>query len=141
MQTVNPKYKSPNCITMGGMHDCTIKPYTQSLTLILSIAMTLNTEFKSGYVMIHLGCPELKDLMMELRTVDWYELGIQLDVPADQLGTIDRENPTEARKMAKVLQYWLSNETASWEKVITALERIGGYGNIVATLQSNYSIR
>ena len=84
--------------------------------------------------------PELRDLVIELKTVDWYELGIQLNVPADQLGTIERENPTESRKMAKVLQYWLNNETATWAKVINALERIGGYGNIVATLRSNYVI-
>ena len=76
--------------------------------------------------------------MVELKTVDWYDLGIQLNVPADQLETIERENPTESRRMAKVLQYWLDNETASWEKVINALERIGGHGNIVATLRSNY---
>ena len=84
--------------------------------------------------------PELRDLVVELKTVDWYELGIQLNVPADQLGNIDRENPTESRKMAKVQQYWLNNETASWEKVIIALERIGGYANIVATVRSKYDI-
>ena len=76
--------------------------------------------------------------MVELKTVDWYDLGIQLNVPVDQLGTIERENPTESRRMAKVLQYWLDNETASWVKVINALERIGGHGNIVATLRSKY---
>ena len=76
--------------------------------------------------------------MVELKTVDWYDLGIQLNAPADQLETIERENPTESRRMAKVLQYWLDNETASWEKVIDALERIGGHGNTVTTLRSKY---
>ena len=77
---------------------------------------------------------------MELKTVEWYDLGIQLNVPVDQLRTIERENPTESRKMAIVLQYWLDNETASWEKVVNALERIGGHGNIVATLRSKYVV-
>ena len=76
--------------------------------------------------------------MVELKTVDWYDFGIQPNVSTNQLGTIERENPTESRRMAIVLQYWLDNETASWEKIINALERIGGYGNIVATLRSKY---
>ena len=101
----------------------------------------MNSYWGCGQVFLYIivDCsPELRDLVIELKTVDWYELGIQLNVPADQLGAIDRENPTESRKMAKVLQYWLNNETASWEKVINALERIGGYGNIIASLQSKY---
>ena len=76
--------------------------------------------------------------MIELKTVDWYELGIQLNVPAHQLKAIRRENPTEPMKMAEVLQYWLDNETATWEKIIEALQRIGGHGNVVASLQSKY---
>ena len=77
--------------------------------------------------------------MIELKTVDWYEVGIQLNVPAQQLKTIRRENSTESMKMAEILQYWLDNETATWEKIIVALERIGGYGNIVASLRSKYT--
>ena len=84
--------------------------------------------------------PELRDLVIELKTVDWYDLGIQLNVPAHQLKIISRENPTESMKMAEVLQYWLDNETAAtWENVIEALERISGYGNIVAAIRSNYN--
>ena len=79
--------------------------------------------------------------MIELKTVDWYELGIQLNVPAHQLKAIRRENPNESTKMAEVLQYWLDNETGTWEKIIKALERIGGYGNnIVASLRSKYTV-
>ena len=76
--------------------------------------------------------------MIELKTVDWYEVGIQLNVPAHQLKTIKRENSTESMRMAEILQYWLDNETATWEKIIDALERIGDYGNIVASLRSKY---
>ena len=77
--------------------------------------------------------------MIELKTVDWYDIGIQLSVPAHQLKTISRENPTVSRKMAEVLQYWLDNETATWEKVLVALERVGGHGNIVAVIRSKYN--
>ena len=49
---------------------------------------------------IALDCvPKLKDLVYELRGVDWNELGIQLDVPAHTLNSISRDNPTVARKL------------------------------------------
>ena len=76
--------------------------------------------------------------MIELKQVEWYELGIQLDVPAHLLKAIERENPTESRRMADMLQYWLGNETATWQKIIEALERIGDYGNTVSSLRSKY---
>ena len=76
--------------------------------------------------------------MIKLKQVEWYELGIQLDVPAHQLKAIRRENPTESMRMAEVLQYWLDNETATWQKIIEALERIGDYGNTVSSLRSKY---
>ena len=76
--------------------------------------------------------------MIELKQVEWYELGIQLDVPIHQLEAIRRENPTVSMSMIKVLQYWLANETATWQKIIVALERIGKYGNTVSSLRSKY---
>ena len=76
--------------------------------------------------------------MIELKQVEWYELGIQLNVPAHQLRAIRRENPAESMRMAEVLQYWLDNETATWQKIIEALERIGNYGNTVSSLRSKY---
>ena len=82
--------------------------------------------------------PLLKDLVFELKGVDWYDLGIQLNVPASDLKSIGRENPTEAMRLAEVLSYWLNNEAASWENIVEALERIGGHGNIITTVQSKY---
>ena len=73
--------------------------------------------------------------------MDWKQLGIQLKVPTHILTNIDRENPgNESRKLSAVLQYWVDNETASWEKIVEALQRIGGHANIITSVQSKYII-
>ena len=87
--------------------------------------------------------PKLKDLVYELKEVDWNQLGIQLNVPRHILRNIDRENPgNESRKLSEVLQYWIDNAepAASWEKIVEALRRIGGHKNIITTIQSKYII-
>ena len=54
------------------------------------------------------------------------------------LNSISRENPTEARKLSKVLQYWLNNGEASWQVIIKVLKRIDGHGNIIKAIESEY---
>ena len=82
----------------------------------------------------------LKDLVYELKEVDWYQLGVQLDVPVHILNNIDRENFSEPRKLSKVLQYWIDNAkpVASWNTIVRALQRIGGHKSIIAIIQSKY---
>lgn len=82
--------------------------------------------------------PKLKDLVYELKAVDWHDLGIQLDVPPHILKNIGKENPTEARKLSEVLQYWLNNGEAHWKQIVKALKRIGNHGNIIRTIESEY---
>ena len=65
--------------------------------------------------------------MYELKQVDWYKLGVELDVPTHTLKHIGKQCPTEARKLSDVLRYWLNNGEASWEDIIKALEKIGGH--------------
>ena len=87
--------------------------------------------------------PKLKDLVYELKEVDWKQLGIQLNVPRHILRNIDRENPgNESRKLSEVLQYWIDNAelAASWETILVALQRIGGHKNIITSIQSKYMI-
>ena len=86
--------------------------------------------------------PKLKDLVYELKEVDWNQLGIQLNVPRHILRNVDRENPgNESRKLSEVLQYWINNEPeASWEKIIQVLQRIGGHKKIITRIQLKYMI-
>ena len=85
---------------------------------------------------------KLKDLVYVLEDVDWNQLGIQLNVPRHILRNIDRENPgNESKKLSKVLEYWIDNEpAASWEKILEALQRIGGHANITTNIKSKYII-
>ena len=82
--------------------------------------------------------PKLNDLLYELKRVDWYELGVQLDVPTHTLKNIGKRCPTETRKLSEVLRYWLNNGVASWEDMIKALEKIGGHEYIIYTIESEY---
>ena len=87
--------------------------------------------------------PKLKDLVYELKEVDWKQLGIQLNVPRHILRNIDRENPgNESRKLSEVLQYWMDNaeSATSWEMILVALQRIGGHKNIITSIRSKYMI-
>ena len=79
-------------------------------------------------------------MVYELKEVDWYQLGVQLDVPVHILNNIDRENFGEPRKLSKVLQYWIDNAkpVASWNTIVRALQRIDGHKNIIAIIQSKY---
>ena len=68
---------------------------------------------------------ELSDLVVELKNVDWHELGIQLKVPFKELKEIDRQCIDITRKRSEMLAFWLDNEEEpSWQKVYDALERI-----------------
>ena len=84
--------------------------------------------------------PKLKDLVYELKEVDWHDLGVQLEVPTHILNNIDKENQTETRKMSEVLQYWLNNNDANWKEIIKALRRIGKHDNVIKTIESEYGI-
>jgi hypothetical protein len=75
-------------------------------------------------------------LVCRLQEVDWNQLGIQLDVPRHILKNFDRDYPHDSsRKLSEVLQYWINNEPEpSWEKILQALQRIGGHRNIITNV-------
>lgn len=82
----------------------------------------------------------LNDLNNELRIVtNWHGLGLQLDVPGDELERIEQNYPRSAeRKMSEVLKYWWRNcptERRSWQTIAAALKNIG-YKNLAKTLES-----
>ena len=83
----------------------------------------------------------MKDLVYELRSVYWHDIGLQLSVPTHILKQIEREKREESRRLADVLDYWLSNEESpSWEKIIVALKRVGGHADVIASIRKNYNI-
>ena len=81
----------------------------------------------------------LSELTVLLKDVNWYLLGTHLHVPPDKLNAIKQEQIDTAIKLVQVLQYWLSNEEMSWEKITEALKKIGGYGNVIGIIESKYT--
>ena len=83
---------------------------------------------------------ELKDLVVVLRAVDWYQLGIQLNVPTYILRSIIEANPNNiSMRLSQMLDYWKENdEDPSWERIAEAVQRIGGHRNVIAEIRSKY---
>ena len=85
------------------------------------------------------GDPRIDDLVVELKAVNWHQLGLQLQVPPDKLDKIDEDYRSSDRKLSEVLQYWLLNDLhPSWDKICDALRRIGGFGRVVRELRMKY---
>ena len=83
--------------------------------------------------------PDFKDLVYELKGVDYDALGIQLDVPYATRKSIGSDYATADRRLSEVIQYWINNGKQSWEEIIKALERIGGHQNIIDKIKSKYT--
>ena len=83
--------------------------------------------------------PRFCDLKNELIMVDWYQLGVQLELPPDRLDKIEEDSKGAEKRLCKVLQYWLTNETnPSWDKICEALHRMGGFARIIRELKVKY---
>ena len=78
--------------------------------------------------MTDIPVPTLKLLLKELKKVEkWFELGVYLDVPVDQLKKIESSYHQRDLERCKIdmLQYWLDNDVnVSWKNVAQALEEI-----------------
>ena len=86
----------------------------------------------------------LKEILNELSEVSaakWYQLGIQLEIPAAALSTIESDHFRDAQRcMVEMLHWWLRNATeCSWEKLTEAVEAMGGYGVLVEKLRKKAS--
>ena len=58
--------------------------------------------------------------------IDWYSLGLYLEVEAHILDAIERENPTIKLRMIKMLEQWLrTGRGCNWRKLVEALYQMG----------------
>ena len=84
----------------------------------------------------------LKGIQNELRemTAEWYQLGIQLEIPPATMNTIERDHPYDARRcMTEVISTWLRNSPeCSWAKLAKAVEAMG-YAALVERLRQKTS--
>lgn len=82
---------------------------------------------------------QMDDLTIELKAVNWHQLGVQLQVPFDRLDKIEEDYRSSERRLSEVLRYWQQNEyNPTWDKICDALERIGGFRRLVRELRMKY---
>ncbi len=89
---------------------------------MLSIGDSLYSKYPAGLQ----GKPEMKDLTNEVVAAIpdlWQEVGLQLDVPYNDMSGYHERNPTTARMFTYVLVNWRERRTSeySWANLIKAL--------------------
>ena len=79
---------------------------------------------------------ELKEM-----TAEWYQFGVQLEIPAATLNTLERDHPHDARRcMTEVITRWLQNSPeCSWAKLAQAVEAMGDYAALAEKLRQKTS--
>ena len=81
----------------------------------------------------------VKDIQNELKemTAEWYQLGVQLEIPPATLNTIESDHRHDARRcMTEVIIRWLQNAPqCSWAKLAKAVEEMGGCAALAERLR------
>ena len=81
-----------------------------------------------------LCAPRLPEILLTLKAlVDKYVvLGIQLGVGYDRIKEIEGEHEGNSRRFVEMITYWQNNSAnCSWSALADAIEKIGGYDNLV----------
>jgi hypothetical protein len=62
---------------------------------------------------------------------------VHLGIKPYELEKIEKNHPRDVgRQMAEVIKYWLRNSSdCSWEALASAVEKMGGHGNLVEKLR------
>ena len=77
--------------------------------------------------------PELSDLCEHVRTLNWYQLGLQLGIDSIDLGQITRDNKSEDMKRTRMFEAWLrTNPKASVRQLVEALRSNSVQENAIA---------
>ena len=84
----------------------------------------------------------LKDAIVELKGVDWFSLGIQLDIEVCELDKMKNKHPqSEDHCMIEVLNYWLKNTSeCTWDKLADAVVKVGGQSKVVEKLRAKQKL-
>ena len=74
-------------------------------------------------------------------TAEWYQLGVQLEIPSSTLSTIEINHPRDAlRCMTEVINRWLQNAPdCSWTKLAQAVEAMGVHAALAEKLRQKIS--
>ena len=66
--------------------------------------------------------PALVEELVEV--VDWFHLGLYLEVPEYELKTIRCDYPDVKQRKTQALSVWMKMKEASWSQIVKALVRI-----------------
>ena len=82
--------------------------------------------------------PQLRDLVTQVRTTNWYHLGLQLDIDDYSLQQIQADERGSQERKTCMFRTWLRVcENPSWKAVVKALKAIGE-NNLAAKLGQQY---
>ena len=83
--------------------------------------------------------PTIKQLSDALSDkVDWYELGIQLDITPGTLDTVREDHPTVKRRLVAMLEKWQNKyPNKGWSDILTALREMEK-NDLANEVASNY---
>ena len=107
--------ESPKCILSCGKKNMIVIIIISACISYIFTAFSLLDSF-----------PQLKEMVIVLEElVDWKEFGIHLGIEYHEIERIKKENRSIDDSKIKLYNYWLNADTtASWQKVINALERM-----------------
>ena len=99
--------------------------------IIILYLVTLNV--------FNLGGVDLSEMLSELKEViiEWFMLGIYLDITPEILKIIQAEWETEEHRQLNMLIKWSDKEEPTWEKLIHALIMIKKY-NVATNIAIKY---
>ena len=67
---------------------------------------------------------------------NWYDVGVQLDVPSERLDCIQNENTSEQARFTRIIQWWLLNGAhLRWSTLADVIKRVTGHGKLVIEVQ------
>ena len=85
--------------------------------------------------------PQLKEIILALKDIsDPCTLGVHLGIELPKLKKIERNHRQDVnRQMIEVIEYWRqSRSDHSWEALASAVENMGGHGNLVQELKDKH---
>ena len=108
--------------------------YIINLIMVTRMYVVLHVYYMST---VFVG-PQLRDIVLVLKEItNPYLLGIHLGIKPYELEKIEKNYPQDVdTQMAKLIAYWLSDNTdCSWGALASAVEKMGGHGNLVEILR------
>ena len=82
--------------------------------------------------------PQLRDLISDVQTTEWYHLGLQLNLDNFKLDQIQVDARRNQEHLTLMFEAWLRvSENPSWQDVIRALKAIGER-RVAAELQQKF---